>query len=376
MRILLVSFIPNAPWTGMGRWTHAVADALARLGHQATMWFADDFPGVQRSGRWAVLAFPPVLAWRLWRERRAFDAVVIHEPSGLWYGVLRRLVPPRPPLPPLITMCHNVERRHFRTMVQYTRLGIASVPRASLIKAPWFRYWQTGGAIRLADHVLCLSSVDREYVTRELGVRADRVTRLANGAPPPDSTGPPLNGHAVLWVGGWLDVKGSRILPPLWHEVLQALPDASLTLVGTGALSATVLGAFTQQDHASVRVLPRVEDWTAMHTLYRSHDVYLMSSLSEGSPLSLLEAMAAGLPCVSTRVGGVADLVTHDREALLFEPVDPGTGARHLVRLLTDREAAKRLSAAGRARAGALTWDATAQALAQAVARTLSPHDA
>src|SRR3990170_1332810 len=96
-RVLLVSFIPDVPWTGMGRWTRAIAGALGTRGFQVDTWYADDFPGVAALGRLAVLVFPVVLAARLLQHRRRFDAVVVHEPGGFWYGLLRRSTRRLPP---------------------------------------------------------------------------------------------------------------------------------------------------------------------------------------------------------------------------------------------------------------------------------------
>ena len=104
-RILLVSFVGNNRWSGMGKWTHSMADSLSELGHEPSVWFAEDFPRFANRQRWAVLLFPLALAWRIWKKRGEFDVVVIHEPSGFWYGLLRRI---GCQIPPMIAMCHNV----------------------------------------------------------------------------------------------------------------------------------------------------------------------------------------------------------------------------------------------------------------------------
>jgi glycosyltransferase involved in cell wall biosynthesis len=77
---------------------------------------------------------------------------------------------------------------------------------------------------------------------------------------------------------------------------------------------------------------------------YRVADVLALPSHSEGSPNVLLEAMAAELPVVATEVGGVPEIVEHDRSALLVKPGEPGAMARALLLLLSDRELAARLT--------------------------------
>ena len=80
-------------------------------------------------------------------------------------------------------------------------------------------------------------------------------------------------------------------------------------------------------------------------------DVFALSSRSEGAPLSILEAMAAGLPVVSSRVGGVPELVVDGETGLLVPPGDPAAMAVALGRLVADAGLRYRLGAAGRERA-------------------------
>ena len=77
---------------------------------------------------------------------------------------------------------------------------------------------------------------------------------------------------------------------------------------------------------------------------YGIADLAVLSSLSEGSPNALLEAMATGVPVVATAVGGVPEIVTHEESALLISPGDPKAMSDAMVRLLTQPEVAERLT--------------------------------
>ena len=87
--------------------------------------------------------------------------------------------------------------------------------------------------------------------------------------------------------------------------------------------------------------------------LLADSDVFVLSSRSEGLPVSVLEAMAAELPVVASDVGGLAELVIDGETGMLVPSGDPAALARALGRLLDDRELRQKLGAAGRARAEA-----------------------
>ena len=105
----------------------------------------------------------------------------------------------------------------------------------------------------------------------------------------------------------------------------------------------------------SVRFTGRVEA-ADMPALYRSAQVSLNPSRVDNMPNSVLEALAAGVPVVSTRVGGVPYMVEHEKTALLVEPGVVADMAEAIVRILTDPALAERLRVAGLEMAQTYTW--------------------
>jgi glycosyltransferase involved in cell wall biosynthesis len=84
--------------------------------------------------------------------------------------------------------------------------------------------------------------------------------------------------------------------------------------------------------------------------LLASCDLFVLPSLYEGLPLSLLEAMAAGRPVVATDVAGSNEVVRHAESGLLVPPADPVALADAIRRILADPAQAERLARAGQGR--------------------------
>ena len=369
--VLFAAYAPRSAATGMGKWAAEIVRELEALGYVVTRWDQEDFAAVARWRRFRVLVFPLVLAARIVRRRATFDAVVIHEPGGFWYGVLRRTFGS---LPPMTVICHNVESKVFGTLREAHRAGFARRLPWSVVSHVLLRRWQSDGAIRLADQVICLSEEDRRYIAARVRGPRPGTTRVTNGVRADEYDSPRArsgNSH-VLFVGGWLDIKGRRVLPRLWAAVLHRCPQATLTIVGSGRGADDVRRDFPASARDRVVVTEGVADPSAMRDAYSRHDVLVMPSLSEGSPLALLEAMAAGLPVLATAVGGIPDVIRDGESGLLFDWRDPGGGADAVCRLLADPVLAARLGRAARERARGLTWRDAASGVAAAIERARS----
>ncbi len=148
----------------------------------------------------------------------------------------------------------------------------------------------------------------------------------------------PLDRLVCLFVGRLSVEKGVLDLLEAWRML--ADPDAILLLVGPDMpghpLDAGPAARAFATRHgltASVRFAgPRTDP----SVLMRAADVFVQPSHYEGFPSSAIEAIAAGLPILATRVGGMKDYLVDGENALLTEPADPGGLAQGLTRLLQD----------------------------------------
>jgi glycosyltransferase involved in cell wall biosynthesis len=113
--------------------------------------------------------------------------------------------------------------------------------------------------------------------------------------------------------------------------VLRELPNAELAIAGDGPLRKE-LEAFTRD----LNLIDRVSFVGALPdtpAFLSELDIFVLSSLSEGLPIALLEAMAAGLPIVSTRAGGVNEVAVEGQNAILSEPGDAEGLAQAMIQM-------------------------------------------
>jgi glycosyltransferase involved in cell wall biosynthesis len=147
-------------------------------------------------------------------------------------------------------------------------------------------------------------------------------------------------------VGVLRSVKGHEITLRSVKAVVDIFPNAKFLIVGDGPRKEALLH-FTKELGIAKHVIFTgfIED---IPEIYSFSDVAVLSSLSEGLPQSLLQAMAAGIPVVATKVGGVPEVVIHERTGLLVESGDHEGLAKGIIRILQNRDDAERMSRAAK----------------------------
>ena len=147
------------------------------------------------------------------------------------------------------------------------------------------------------------------------------------------------------------------------QQVRKTFPQASITICGSGPERGRLVAlAQALEIDSAVVFTGRVEN-EQMAELYRSADVMLNPSLADNMPISVLEALASGVPVVSTRVGGVPHLVQHGKTALLVAPGDVDAMAKAVIRVLEDPDLADRLVTAGLGEIKQYTWPSVREKL-------------
>lgn len=150
----------------------------------------------------------------------------------------------------------------------------------------------------------------------------------------------------ILYVGRFSAEKNCDALLAAAAKLARWLP-ARLVLVGAGPLEPAL------RERARVAGLdaefPGVVPQERLPAFYAAADVFVLASFTEGHPKVLLEAMAAGVPCVASDCEGNRSLVADGTTGLLFDPRRPDELADRLARVLTDAALSEALARAGRA---------------------------
>jgi glycosyltransferase involved in cell wall biosynthesis len=317
-----------------------------------------------------ILGRRPGLDWRCVRRmagvlrRERVDLVHAHQYGPFFYAALARLPGPRPPV--LLTEHGRFfpdPRRRGRVVANrlllkgHDRLvAVGRHVRRALVEVEGF----PEGRVEVIYNGVDLSRVAeagraRAEVRAELGVGPGdfvvaQVARLD-----------PLKDHATA-IGALEHLRRRRA-------------DARLVVVGDGPRAGPLAELVRDRGlGGSARLLGHRTD---VPRLLGAADVALLTSVSEGIPLSLIEAMAAGLPVVSTRVGGVPEVVEEGQTGLLAPSGDVPALAEALLRLADDPALRAAMGARARERARALfSEDQMCDAYDRAYREMLAPRPA
>jgi glycosyltransferase involved in cell wall biosynthesis len=135
------------------------------------------------------------------------------------------------------------------------------------------------------------------------------------------------------------------LLLDVFERVWELIPEARLVLQGDGSERGSIARRVERSSHSDrVEFVPANPDVGG--TLRRLH-VFVMTSAFEGLPNSAIEALARGIPIVSTRVGDLEELVVEGKTGTFFEGDDPGSMGEKLARALGDRALLENAAAIG-----------------------------
>jgi glycosyltransferase involved in cell wall biosynthesis len=366
VRILIATDVPRKREAGTAAVLLNHAAELRKLGHDVETWFLEDVVDPDAwPKRLVALTFAVRVAKRILKAPKKYDVVDLHAPAGCVYGIWRRVLGSEGTPPYVFTMqgileryAHTMRREHLKARAWHfgwkNRL--------------WHRvYHRTmyGWAIRTADYGVASNREAWTYPELRYDRDYGRLWYVPNGTEESYFINREYHEKPViklLFVGTWLDRKGVYYLADAFRLVTQQKREVELTVAGSFCPGDEVRRFFAPEIRGRVNVIPFVkrEDMSA---LYADHDIFVFPSLMEGMPLALLEAMATGMPAVTTETCGMADVVEDGFTGFLVPPANTVRLAEAIEQLCESVELRKRMGQEAQQTMRRYTWARVTQKL-------------
>ncbi|MGA9383206.1 MAG: glycosyltransferase family 4 protein, partial [Phormidium sp.] len=211
--------------------------------------------------------------------------------------------------------------------------------------------------IQLADRIFVPSSFVQKSLL-DAGIKADKISVIPFGAPIDYFLPKPKQDHIfrVLFIGRVGPRKGAHYLLQAWQEL--KLSSAELLLVGINEFPHNYLEKYVD----IIRYIPSVPH-SSLNSYYNSGNVLVLPTLVEGLPLVILEAMACGIPVITTPNAGISDIITNGVEGFIVPIRDVEALKEKLEWCYHHPQELAEMGLAARRKAEYLTWNLYRQKL-------------
>lgn len=263
--------------------------------------------------------------FRIFKESRP-DVVHLHNPTPTIHAALSARVAG---VPSVVSTRHSLVARPHRLKVELRYAAAATCCD-----------WVTGVCDATIKNLNSIHTVPRR-----------KIVRVYNGTAPLQRTGetkwPPKNGFTLVYIGRLAPVKNLALLLNAFAAAREAMPGLRLWMVGDGSDRAQL-----ERLTADLGQAGKVTFWGQqldVAPFFSAADVFMMSSASEGLPISLLQSFSLGLPAIVTDVGGMAEVVRLAKAGITVSAARSSEMAAAILRLATDAKERNQFSVNARA---------------------------
>jgi glycosyltransferase involved in cell wall biosynthesis len=259
-------------------------------------------------------------------------------PGAVWkfYRILNRLRPD-------VVHLHNPTPTNFASLAaKAARVPCVVSTRHSLVGIPRRRVTELKYAcsIKFCDWIVGICDATVTNLKEAHSSQSKKMVRIYNGILPivPASADqwPAKQGFTLVFVGRFAPVKNLHFLLDAFRRALQTAPGLCLWMVGDGSERVALEDLAGEYGIAS-----RITFWGEQldpAPFFSAADAFIMSSKSEGLPISLLQAFSIGLPAIVTDVGGMAEAVRLAKAGLTVSTTDPGKMSEAILRLAANAD--------------------------------------
>jgi glycosyltransferase involved in cell wall biosynthesis len=258
--------------------------------------------------------------FRIFKESRP-DVVHLHNPTPTVYAAASARLAG---VPSIVSTRHSLVARPRRLIVELKYAFAAA-----------FCDWIVGICDATTNNIKNIHSIP-----------ARKIVRVYNGADPmlrvTKEQWPPKSGFTLVYVGRLEPVKNHSLLLNAFCLALKSMPGLRLWMVGDGSERKAL-----ESMAAQLGITSQVTFWGQqldVAPFFSAADAFVMSSSSEGLPISLLQAFSMGLPAVVTDVGGMAEVVRRARAGIAAPVTDPAAIAAAILRLADNDAERKQFS--------------------------------
>jgi len=282
---------------GLGLHTHYLSRLQAQMGHDVTVYISkkdgklisksvDGYkiqsfkPSVQLFGN----SIMPNMFYYLMKNRNNFD--ILHAHSHLFFSTNMSAAVKKMGAPPLVITNHGLISQ--------------SAPKwLSDIYTPTVAKW----TFDMASKILCYTDSEKEQL-ESIGVSSNKIAVIHNGIDT-DQFSPSDEDRSkfqILWVGRFVPGKGVEYLIDAFAKIKRNYYNIKLLMIGTGPLKNDVIKQIEALDLSGNVIIKDFVPNSEIPELYRNSDLFVLPSLEEGVPRTILEAMACGVPVVCTNL--------------------------------------------------------------------------
>lgn len=317
--IVHISEIDISPSSGMGRVEYNWKNAFERKG------FNFIHIGPKEVGFCFHKSLFPYKAYNYFKNLKIKPrAFIVHEPASGQF--VRRGIP-------CFLESHGVERRSWEN----------GDTIKSFITQKLYPIWRLRNCdigLSKADKLLLINTDDKIFTQNKYTRRSEDIFIFKNGVNSQNGIINNLSSDrfVVLFNGTWIQRKGIHVLIEAAKSLYEkGYTDISYLLIGTGKNTIEVLDDWPTCLRESITVIEKF-DQSEEITYLSSANLFVLPSFSEGQPLSMLQAMAAGKCCITTNCDGQKDIIINDETGLLFPIGDHFALSDLMIRCYLDRE--------------------------------------